>query len=311
METWGILLGRCPAMEKSRFFPRPSFDWRHHLSAAGDGLIEAAATYEQRAVDWLTDRQDVIKAQAPTAAEVEALLAKMAAQFSWTAAPQSTALEHLEATLTGTIAAIRQESNRQTRLLLKVAIGKASSAFTVAGLAALIAAFGTASTGTPIVMLAGAAQTTAQLYWLGSLVGLGTAAGGIILTTTGFGVALLAAIFGIRWLLGASRHEISLQEHEKAILLASLNVIAALRQQIKSGEEVRPEEMRLVAEQALVPLVNQINQHWDRRSLQANGRTECRAFTETLAVVHRRKLDRCRIELGRIAMAALAADKSR
>ncbi len=180
--------------------------------------MDVAATYEQRAIDWLADRQDLIKAQAPTAAEVDAWLASMAAQFSWTAAPQSTALEHLEATLTETIAAIRQESDRRTRILLKVAIGKTSGAVTAAGIPALIATFGTASTGTPIMMLAGAAQTTAQLYWLGSLVGLGTAAGAIILTTTGFGVAFVVALFGVRWLFGASRHELSLQEHEKAIL---------------------------------------------------------------------------------------------
>lgn len=292
--------------EMAAQFPGPE-----QFAAAGDELMKAAAIYEQRAIAWVKARQDLIHGQVPTATEVEAWLAKMAAQCSWTEAPQSKALEHLEATLIDTVAAISQESDRRIRMLMTTVIGKITGGVTVAGIPALIAAFGTASTGTPIVMLAGAAQTTAQLYWLGSLVGLGTAAGGIILTSTGFGVGILAVLAGRHWLLGAPRDESGLQDHERAILMASLSLITALRQQIESGEDVRPEEMRLVAEQALVPLVNQINQHWDPSCLKANGITECRAFTETLAYIHRRKLDRCRIELGRIAMAAMAADKSR
>ena len=286
-------------------FPGPE-----QFAAAGGELMKAAAIYEQRAIAWVEARQDLMQGQIPTANEVEAWLAKMAAQCSWTEAPHSTALEHLEATLIDTVAAISQQSDRRIRMLMNTVIGKITGSVTVAGIPALIAAFGTASTGTPIVILAGAAQTTAQLYWLGSLVGLGTAAGGIILTSTGLGVAVLAGLAGRRWLLGTPRDESGLHDHERAILMASLSLITALRQQIESGKEVRPEEMRLVAEQALVPLVNQINQHWDRNSLETNGITGCRAFTETLAFIHRRKLDHCRTELGRIAMAAMAADKT-
>jgi hypothetical protein len=66
--------------------------------------------------------------------------------------------------------------------------------------------------------------------------------------------------------------------------------------------------MRLIAEQALIPLVNQINQHWDDASLKENGKFECEPFTQKLAYLQRRKLDQCRTELGRIALAAMAKE---
>ena len=66
--------------------------------------------------------------------------------------------------------------------------------------------------------------------------------------------------------------------------------------------------MRLVAEQALIPLAQQINQYWDDASLKENGKSECEPFTRTLAYLQRRKLDQCRAELGRIALAAMEKD---
>lgn len=180
----------------------------------------------------------------------------------------------------------------------------------VGGLAGLIAAFGTASTGTAIAALHGAAATTAQLYWLGSTIGLGVAAGGVILTATGLGAGVAAGLLSRRHLLGSPRSEERLQDHEKAILVACITLINALKQQRSAGQQPQVSEMRIVAEHALIPLANQINQHWDNRAILENGKPGCRPFTRTLAYLHRRKLDRCRTKIGRIAMAAISADNA-
>ena len=176
---------------------------------------------------------------------------------------------------------------------------------TVGGITGLISSFGVASTGTTIASLSGAAATTAQLYWIGSLVGLGTAAGGLILSGGGIGVGVIAGLWGRRKLIGTPRRENDLQDHEKAILAACVALISAVKEQRESGRKPSSLEMRVLAEQALFPLTTQINQHWDEEVLKECGTTERRPFTHTLALLHRRKAHRCRMELGRIAVAAM------
>lgn len=55
-------------------------------------------------------------------------------------------------------------------------------------------------------------------------------------------------------------------------------------------------------------VANQINQYWDDASLKENGKSECEPFTKTLGYLQQRKLDQCRTELGRFALAAMMKD---
>ena len=181
----------------------------------------------------------------------------------------------------------------------------------VGGISGLVTSFGVASTGTAIASLSGAAATTAQLYWIGSLIGLGVAGGGILLAAGGLGAGVVAGVWGKRKIFGKPRSEDDLQDHEKAILVACITLINAARLQRESGQEPSPAEMRLFAEQALIPLVNQVNQHWDAASLKENGKSECQPFNRTLAYRQQLKLDRCRKELGRIALSKMAATNGR
>lgn len=270
--------------------------------------IKFAEPHANRALDWGRRQQERAGSQLPNASEIEAWARKNAERYDWRPRPLSTSLEHLEEMLTQIVSAIRQTSDRRSRLFVNAVIGKLSGAMAVGGISGLVATFGAASTGTAIASLSGAAATTAQLYWIGSIVGLGVAGGGLMLAAGGVGVGVAAGIWGRRKLLGKPRSEDELQEHEKAVLVACITLINATKQQRELSRTASSADMRLVAEQVLIPLANQINQHWDDASLKENGKSECEPFTRTLAYLQRRKLDQCRAELGRIALAAMERD---
>lgn len=273
--------------------------------------FKAAAPHADRAMQWGRRQQARVKPHVPNADAIEQWARANAAKYGWTKKPVSTSAEHLENILVQTVAAIRQTSSRRTRMFVNVAIAKVSGAMTVGGIAGLVTTFGAASTGTAIASLSGAAATTAQLYWLGSLMGFGVMGGSLILASSGIGAAMAAGFWGRGKLLGKPRTEADLQDHEQAILVACITLINAAKQQRESGQEASSADLRLVAEQALIPLVNQINQHWNKTALEENGKSECRPFTQTLAVLHRRKLDHCRTELGRLALSAMTNPSDR
>lgn len=270
--------------------------------------LKSAAPHADRALQWGRAQQDWANSHLPDASQIQAWARENADRFGWGEKPASSSLEHLEDTLTQIVAAIRQTSDRRSRIFVNAVIGKLSGAMAVGGICGLVATFGAASTGTAIASLSGAAATTAQLYWIGSLVGMGVAGGGLMLAAGGVGVGVAAGVWGKRKLFGKARSEDELQEHDKAILVACITLINATKQQRELAQSPTSSEMRLIAEQALIPLANQINQHWDDASLKENGKFECEPFTQKLAYLQRRKLDQCRTELGRIALAAMAKE---
>lgn len=269
--------------------------------------VESAAPHFEKAVAWGRRQHERLSPHIPTPSQIEIWARDNAARFGWNEKPKASSLEHLEESLNAVVAAIRQDSEKRTRIFVNTVIGKTTGIAAVTGIATLITAFGTAGTGAAIGSLTGAAATTAQLYWVGSIIGLGTAAGGVILTGTGIGIGVGGGLVAKRWLFGKPRPEDDLQDHEKAILVACITLIKAIRQQIESGAPTTSAEMRLIAEHALIPLANQINQYWSQASLDEEGLSGCQPFTKTLAFLHQRKLDHCRTEIGRIAISALAA----
>lgn len=263
------------------------------------------------AADWAERQCATVKHQLPSSDDVEEWTRGNASKLGWGNKPAVASLEHLEELLTDTLSAIQQTSNKRARRIINVAVGKLSGAATIGGIAGLVSSFGAASTGTAIASLSGAAATTAQLYWIGSLAGLGAVAGGFMLAASGVGAGVVAGLWVRTKILGKPRAEKKLQEHEKAILVACITLLNAVKQQIDSGLCVTSSDMRLVARQVLFPLVNQISQHWDSASLKENGIVECQPFDQTLAFLQLRKLNRCRIELDRIATAVLIQPDAR
>jgi len=273
----------------------------------GAAEVEAAAPHFEKAVAWGKRQHERLSPHIPTPIQIEIWAKDNAARLGWNEKPKASSLEHLEESLNAVVAAIRQDSEKRTRIFVNTVIGKTAGIAAVTGIATLITAFGAAGNGTLIVTLTGAAATTAQLYWVGSIIGLGTAAGGVILAGAGIGIGVGGGLVGKRLLFGKPRPEDDLQDHEKAILVACITLIKAIRQQIESGTPPTSGEMRLIAECALIPLANQINQYWSQASLDEEGISGCQPFTKTLAFLHQRKLDHCRTEIGRIAISALAA----
>ena len=282
-----------------------------NVASKAAGGVKEATHHAGTALDWGRKQHARVKPHLPKADEIEAWVRANAEAYRWRENPKSASPEHLEEILTQIVSAIRQTSDRRARLFVNAIAGKLGCAVTVGSISGLVTSFGVASTGTAIATLSGAAATTAKLYWIGNLVGLGVAGGGILLTAGGLGAGVVAGVWRKRKILGKPRSEDDLQDHEKAILVACITLINAVQLQRESGQEPSPAEMRVFAEQALIPLVNQINQHWDDASLKANNKSECRPFNRTLVYRQRHKLDRCRTELGRIALSAMAATNGR
>jgi hypothetical protein len=260
---------------------------------------------------WLRQTSAKVSASLPDTQHVQQWVREGAAGLGWQDDPRSGSLEHVERVLTQIVAAIRQDTDRHARVVIGSAIGKASGVLAVGGVSALITSLGAASTGTAIASLSGAAATTAKLYWLGSTIGLGVAAGGVMLTAGGLGVTVAAGMAGKRLLIGQPRQEDDLQEHEKAILVACVSLAGLVKRDIESGRSLGAGEKKLVAEHALIPLVHQIDQHWDQESLEQNGKSECRPFSSNLALFHQRKLDRCRSQLSRVTISWLSNPSDR
>lgn len=259
------------------------------------------------ATDWVRRQQHDLQTIKVHREAVEQWARANASVLGWTKRPRSGSLEHIEATLVSVTAAIRQQNNRNTRRFVSLVFGKLGGALTVGGITGLVSTYGLASTGTAIAALHGAAAQTALLYWFGSVVGLGVAAGGLMLTGIGIVAGVLLSVLTVWVFLGRPRQVEKLQEHETKVIDACAVLINAVQAQIATDQKPQPAEMRLFALQALIPLAAEIDRHWDSRALEENGATrECRPFTRTLAWYHRRKLDRARKEIGRIAMATLS-----
>lgn len=273
--------------------------------------IKAAAPHADRAFDWGREQHARIKKHLPETSAFEAWAQTNAEKFRWGKKPESSSLEHLEQVLIDIVSAILQGSDKRARIAVNALAGKLGGVAVVGGISGLVANFGIASTGTAIASLSGAAATTAQLYWIGSLIGLGVTGGGLLLAAGGLGAGVAAGALGKWWVFGKRRSEDDLQDHEQAIVVACVALIKSVEEERESGREPSPADMRLVAKHALFPLVHQINQHWDSDSLQENGISECRPFSKSLAFWQRRKLDRCRTELGRIALSAMMAPDGR
>jgi len=293
-----------------RFDELPKFKLISAKGAADrvSAAIRVGAPHADRVLEWGRKQQAWASSHLPDSDQIETWARENADRFGWREKPASSSLEHLEDTLTQIVAAIRQTSDKKAKIAVAASIKTLSGALAVGSISSLVGTFGTASTGAALVTLHGAAATSALNFWIGSVFGLGAVAGANILTAGGLGVGVAAGLFGARRMFGKTRCEDALQEHEKAILVACIALINASQQQREEAQSPSSREVRRIAEQALIPLANQINQHWDDASLKENGKSECEPFTRTLAYLQRRKLDQCRTELGRIALTAMAKD---
>lgn len=151
-------------------------------------------------------------------------------------------LRRIERDLNCIIAAITQESERRTRharRVTQIATGKITGAATVGGMLMFISAFGSASSGTAIGTLSGAAATSAKMYWVGSTFGMGAVAGAIILPAIGAILGLLGVLVFTRKVIGRSRKPEKMEQFEVRALFASHNLASAHSLKARSAASPR------------------------------------------------------------------------
>jgi hypothetical protein len=198
-------------------------------------------------------------------------------------------LQRLDEALTAVVGGILQESSRAAGTIIGVATSKLVAACVVAGTFSGIAAIGVAGTGTAIASLSGAAATTATLYWIGSSIGLGVAAGSLMLTGGAVAVGIPAAIAVRRRLLGRRRTEEDLDAHEQAALYAALRLAAPVRALRAARMPLAPVEMRVFARQGLMPLAAALENLYAANP-RIDGDSECTPRPKSLAYWPRRRI---------------------
>ena len=134
--------------------------------------------------------------------------------------------------LDGIVAAITQ-TNSKLQSRLTSAFATKLGALGVSGGAMSLLSLGTASTGTAIGTLSGAAATNAKLFLAGSMVGGGMAAGVAVLG----GLSIVGGYFVARqakkYLMGVALSEDDLNEEEKRIISICRQVSIALQIELK------------------------------------------------------------------------------
>lgn len=214
--------------------------------------------------------------------------------------PAEGELRDLDEALTAVVGAVLQESSRAAGTIIGVATSKLVAATVAAGTFGAIGTFGVASTGTAIATLSGGAATTATLYWIGSSIGMGVAAGGFMLTGGAVVVGIPAAIAARRWLLGRRRTANDLTEAEQAALYAALRLAAVVRVARARAAAPSPVEMRILAREGLTPLVSALKRLYLTEP-EDEGEDPCAVRSGSLACWQRRRL---RLACGRIASMA-------
>ncbi len=212
----------------------------------------------------------------------------------------STRLRRIEKSLLGVISAITQTPSKKVqraRLASSIATAKVTGAATTAGIFGLISTLGTASTGTAIGTLSGAASTSATLAWIGGLVGGGMAAGAVALPLTGIVAGATATVYLRRKLHGRPRQLDELHPFEDEILFSADNLIRPLDSISKDGQpQSTTEELRVYAHDGLNPLLARIEQYLVAPTAHSGPHDGTVQFGNTLMPKYQKQLQQhCRI----------------
>jgi len=137
---------------------------------------------------------------------------------------------------------ILQTSSKDISIVYDAIITKGAGAAGATGLLGLITTFGVSGSGAAIGTLTGAAATSAKLYWLGSIVGGGVAAGGGIAAISMLG----AGWTGNRFWNGKKRTRDDLIDEEVRILSSIECLLPELKNLSETGNEISQQEYEFV-----------------------------------------------------------------
>lgn len=152
--------------------------------------------------------------------------------------------------LTGIMAAIMHLRQSQADRIVNATVAKLGALGATAGVYGVAALVGTASTGTAIGTLSGAAATSATLAWIGGSVFTGT----IVLA----GIAAVGGWTAMRLWKGKPRKYDSLESKEKNIVNACANLAKAFREQAKLGTVPDAATLQIVVREGLEPLLERL-----------------------------------------------------
>ena len=143
-----------------------------------------------------------------------------------------------------------------TNKIISVASSKLGATAVPASLFSVAALVGTASTGTAISTLSGAAYTSAALAWIGGSVAIGT----MVVATAGVAsmvaAPLLVKPLSKKYLTGTSRELSELSEAESGLVNACCALALGLRQAAKEGASFDKKQALALHNDALKPLLD-------------------------------------------------------
>lgn len=180
---------------------------------------------------------------------------------------------------TASDAILRERSGTSAKISQGVA-AKLGAASTTAGIFSIAALIGSASTGTAIGSLSGAAFTSAALAWVGGSVAMGSLIMGVAAVAGGLGAAFAAAWIIKKFLWGEKRQRSELEEQERRVLDACLALAAAFREKSRLGDSIDSVSAKHLYSEALAPLCDELLDisnkvhswpHMARRQLEAAG----------------------------------------
>ena len=159
---------------------------------------------------------------------------------------------------------ILQVPSKKKSIFLKIFSAKGSGVVTMSALSTGVSTFGAASTGTAIATLSGAAKVSATMAAIGSVVGGGMAAGGVVLALTGFGAGIvLRNTLGNLW-YGKERKALDLSADEIRIRELCSSISYVINEYLKkNNHNTSTKDLETFVKSGLVPLLDLINNAQD------------------------------------------------
>lgn len=154
--------------------------------------------------------------------------------------------------------AVMREQSGVSSKISKALAGKLAVAGTTAGIFSVASLLGTASTGTAIGTLSGAAFTSASLAWIGGSVTMGSIIVSVAAISGGIGVALGAGWALKKYVWGGKRKPSELEEQEQKVISACIALSSGFRQQAQEGRELDPTSGKALYADALLPLCDEL-----------------------------------------------------
>jgi hypothetical protein len=162
--------------------------------------------------------------------------------------------------------ALLREDGGATAKVTKVAAAKLGAIGTSAGIFGVAATVGTASTGTAIGVLSGAAASSATLAWVGGSVAMGTAIVGTVAVAGGIGFAAGSLWVFSKYWRGKKRLQEELSEREQRIAEVTSKLAVACRRMEIEDEDPDPQVARAIFKETLGPLCEELMEQEGRHA---------------------------------------------